>query len=102
MKNGTSASSPSSLDSTLNDVKETISQFMDKIAIAKGNGDEWVETTPEIIHHYNRRGLGGAKYFLYDGIKVCEFGQSEKIEAEMHEPMGQRIFGKSEGVLEGR
>ena len=52
---------------------------MDKIAFAKNNGDEWIETTPEIIKHYNREGLGGAEYFIYSGVKVCEKGKLESI-----------------------
>jgi len=74
---------------------------MDQIAQAKINGDEWVETTAEIIHHYNRKGLNGAKFFIYDGIKVCERGKMDEIQKDMDMQMGHKVFGTSEGIVNG-
>ncbi len=75
---------------------------MDKIALAKANGDESIETTPEIISHYNRGGLNGAKFFIYSGIKVFPVGEQESIEAEMDEPVANKIHGKDELQVMGR
>ena len=86
----------------IDDVKETISQFMDRIAVAKATGDEWIETTPEIVHHYNRAGLGGAEFFIYSGIKVCEHGKLEGILAKESTQIGQTLHGSKEGIIEGR
>lgn len=86
------------LKPALDTVKETTGSFLDKIHQAKMAGDEWVETTPEIIQFYNRKGLNGAKFFIYDGIKVCERGKIEEIEDEMNTPLSEKLHGKGEGV----
>lgn len=44
---------------------------------------EWVETSPEIIGHFNPKGMNGAKYFLYRGRKICESGKVDEIEGEI-------------------
>lgn len=80
----------------IDDTKDTVHTFLDKIAVAKMNGDEWIETTPEIIMHYNRHGLNGAKYFIYDGIKVAVTGTVEDIVKEEDTPVNMRVFGKDE------
>lgn len=82
--------------------KETVSLFLDKVAVAQANGEEWVETTPEIIKHYNRNGLKGSKFFIFQGIKVCEYGQSEKIEDENNTQLDVKLFGAKEGTVVGR
>lgn len=74
---------------------------MDKISCAQLSGDEWVETSPEIIKHYNRNGLNGAKYFIYQGIKVCETGKLEEVIKETTMTMGQKVFGPGEAVIQG-
>lgn len=74
---------------------------MDQVAIAKSNGDKFVETSKEIIHHYNRKGLNGAKYFTYDGVLVCEYGKMDEVQKELDEQMGQKVFGSSEGTVNG-
>lgn len=83
---------------------ETLGQFEMKVAqaIASQHTDapvEWIETSPEVMAHYQPRGLNGAKFFVYRGIKVCPYGMVEKIEEEMNEPLAQKIFGKEEGVV---
>lgn len=65
--------------SPVNDVKETINGFMDKIALAQANGEQFVETTPEVFEHYMR----GQKttYFIFQNIRVYKHGTREDIEA---------------------
>lgn len=84
---------------------------MDDIALAKHMGNEWVETTPEIIHHYNRNGLGErdvlgkkipVRYFIFDGIKVCAQGDLDKILEEESTPVEVLVHGAQEGVVVGR
>lgn len=102
MKNGLSSPIPKDKLSTSEDVddtRETVYTFLDKVSRAKMEGDEWIETTPEIIHHYNRSGLNGAKFFIYDGVKVCENGMREKIETDMNEAMGIKIHGTGEAKV---
>lgn len=102
MKNQTVHNTPTTKNGTYNnsqsvdDVKETVNGFLDKVACAKLAGDEWVETTQDVIRHFNRNGMNGAKFFIYNGLKVCEFGKIEEIEAEMNEPVGRKIHGSSE------
>ena len=80
----------------VNDKKEVLSEFIAKIANAKHLGNEWVETSKEIVDYYNPKGLNGAKYFIYDGIKVTEHGKSEEIEEENNQSIGQKIHGSEE------
>ena len=74
---------------------------MDKIARAKQEGNEFIETTPEMIQFYNRGGLNGAQYFIYNGIKVFPTGMAEKILNKEGEQMGRRIHGAQEGLASG-
>lgn len=85
-------------DETLHRVRD----FLDRIEIAKQNEEEWIEASPDIIHHYNRRGMNGAKYFIYAGIKVCGIGELEKILGAEHLQPDQIVHGKTESVIEGR
>jgi hypothetical protein len=89
-------------ESAIDDVKETVSEFMDKIAQAKHAGEESIEASPEIIAHYNRNGLNGAKFFIYSGIKVYPTGKTQEIEDEINTPLGQTLHGAQEGKLENR
>lgn len=78
---------------------ETVEQFEQKIAEAQREGTEWIETTPEMIAKYNRTGLGGNQYFIYKGVKVAPYGEIEAIVDREDEQLGQRIHGRSEGVV---
>lgn len=64
---------------------ETPNDLLSKIAVAQANGDEWVETTLEVMTHFNRRGLGKATYFVMDGVKVCQYGDAGKLAAQHEE-----------------
>ena len=81
--------------------RETISQFMDKIHEATMEGKEWVETSPEIVRHYNKSsgGLGRAGYFIFQGIKVCETGKSAGLAEKMGRELGKETYGSSEGSV---
>lgn len=91
----------------IDDTKHTVNTFQDLISQATLNGDEWVETSPEIIRHYNRNGLGktadgvAIRFFIYNGIKVCPFGEQESIEAEMNRSVNSKVHGPSETVQLG-
>lgn len=82
-------------------MKGMISDFLDRIALAQSSQEEWVEVPLEIINHYNRKGMGGAKYFIYQGIKVCEEGKLDEILAEESMQHDQKVFGAQEGKLQG-
>lgn len=79
--------------------KEKVSDFIGRIEEAKQTGEEWIETSPEIIQFYNRRGLNGGKYFIFQGIKVCEHGMKDKIVEEENTPISMRVFGKAEAPV---
>ena len=68
------------MESKVNDVKDTVNTFMDKITQAKCSGEYYVETSPEVFEHYMR----GQKtaYFIYDGIRVYKYGTKEGIERD--------------------
>lgn len=78
---------------------ESLNTFFTKISKATLDGEEWVETSPQIIDYYNKRGLGKAEYFIYQGIKVCEYGKSERLDKEMGRQLGEILYGKDEGKV---
>lgn len=63
--------------------RDTINSFFDKIHLATINEEEWVEISPEIIKHYNKQGLGRSGYFIFQGIKVCEYGKKDELQKGM-------------------
>ena len=75
----------------------TLTEFQASVDQAKMNAAEegtdtdpiWVETHPKICLYYNRRGLGKAGYFDFQGVKVCEFGKSEEIKARLSRQIDQ-------------
>jgi len=68
------------LPSKLNDVKDTVHTFLDKIAVAKSHGDKYVEVSPEIFDHYMRGQK--TRYFIYQDVRVYKYGEREGIERE--------------------
>lgn len=64
----------------VNDVKDTVNSFLDKIALAQSQGHEYIEITPEVFNHYMR----GQKtpYFYYQNIRVYKYGEREAIETK--------------------
>lgn len=77
----------------IDDTKETVNAFLDKIALAKSQGQDTIETSQQIIDHYNRNGLNGAEFFIYQGIKVYPFGRQAEIEAEQKMTLEEKKFG---------
>lgn len=94
---------PSPTQNTLNSLEkqehETINSFFDKIHRATIEGHEWVETSPEIINHYNKSGLGHSEYFIYQNVKVCEYGKSEELQKGLSRQLGEILYGKEEGKV---
>lgn len=74
-------------DTSLDDTRVTVSRFLDAISHAKMTGEESIETTQEVINHFNRQGLNGAKFFIYSGIKVYPLGKSDEIEDTFTDPL---------------
>lgn len=64
------------------DKRETLQEFEMRLDDVMRNEEEWIETTQENINYFNRRGMGGAKYFVYKGIKVCAYGDLEELMAK--------------------
>lgn len=65
------------------------------------NGDEWVETSPEIVTYFNKKGMNGSDYFIYKGIKVCEYGKCMAILEREAVTMDERLHGAQEATIEG-
>lgn len=76
-----------------------LAKFEANIAAAKHTHEEWVEAPKDIIDYYNRNGLGGARYFIYKGVKVCESGQLDSVTDDLSTQTLHRTFGKSEGTV---
>lgn len=83
--------------------KEDLNMFLNKISCAQQEESEYIETTPEIIKSYNRKGLGkdaegrDIEHFMFQGIKVYPYGKREEIEERINEPLSNRMHGKGEG-----
>jgi len=80
---------------------QDIRDFISQIAVCKSQGMEELESSNEIIKYYNRGGLGDAKYFIFEGIKVYPLGQMETIKKEAEEQMSVRLHGHKEGRVVG-
>lgn len=65
------------------------------------NNEDEIEASDEIIKYYNRNGLGEAKYFIFEGIKVYPMGKTEEIQKTEAEGLAQRLHGAKEGVVVG-
>jgi hypothetical protein len=66
-------------DATLRDLKHNILEFKGNIELAAVG--EIVETTPDVIAHFNPKGLGqGNLWFNYAGRIVCETGKTGEVE----------------------
>lgn len=63
--------------------KDTLTSFQAKIDDAMLQGNEWVETSDDIINYYNKAGLKGQEYFIFRGIKVTQFGKSEDLDEKL-------------------
>lgn len=87
---------------TAETINETPQQFEVRVSIAQGQGVESLETTPEIIKHFNPRGLGTQEYFIYKNVKVFPYGKTDEILDHENEQLGKRLHGTSEGTLDNR
>lgn len=85
----------------IDDTRETVNEFMGKIAVAQSQGLESIETTNEMIAHFNKKGLNGGKYFIYGGIKVYPLGKTEEIEEDEQTPLTEKLHGTQDGTFEG-
>lgn len=74
----------------IDDTKETVHTFLDKIAFAKANGETRIETSEDIFRHYFPRGYD-KDYFHFQGIEVVRKGKLEKVEAEKKMPTNQKL-----------
>ena len=83
----------------IDDTKETMSAFHEKLAAAQANRDEWLETTPEIIRLLMPRGMGDAGYFCFHGVKVCPYGKVKEIEDRCNAPLGNKKHGPQEAQV---
>lgn len=101
MSNHIQQTQPTSLGTAENFSKEResakknfnkIEKFNDDVQIAlmvaqeQGDGLPLVETSRDVIEHFNRQNLKGfdaTGYFMHKGVVVCESGQAQKIKDAM-------------------
>lgn len=81
---------------------DKMSAFQATVKAAKMQGVESLEATDEIIQYLNPTGLNGAKFFIYDGIKVFPVGKTDEIEAEMNESLYKKLHGENTAFIENR
>jgi len=69
-------------------------------------GETWVETSADVIHYFLPKGLGKSEYFDYGnqvrgakGVRVCLYGQSERLQKHLDRQLGQINFGDSESKV---
>lgn len=105
MKDGLSSNILGTKEETISQIfdefTETLTDFERKIDRARINGDEWVETSKEIVKHLNPRGLGGAKYFIFKNIKVAEKGTVDDLINEETAQETRFVPGESKATFDG-
>lgn len=74
----------------IDDTSETVNSFLDKVAVAQTQGQEWVETTPEVFKHFMRNDPN-SKFFHYGNpsVKVCRIGDRAGIEKDFTKTVEQ-------------
>jgi hypothetical protein len=81
--------------------EETVNDFEIKISRAQTSGDEWVETSAEIMKYMLKCPVSDDDFFHYKGVKVCAFGKRDEIEKKHAEQLGKRLHGPQEGTIMG-
>jgi hypothetical protein len=86
---------------------ESVGDFIGRIATAQLDGKDTgeiqsIEASEKIIKHFNRKGLGGSEYFIYQGVKVYPLGKTEEIEERESISADERMHGTSGGTVVGR
>lgn len=76
-----------------------MSDFIEKHSAAQATGQEWVETSADIIKILQPRGMSGKDYFCYKGVKVCVYGMSDKITEEESKTIHDRMHPDSKTVV---
>ena len=102
-------SSKTSIEKTVqvDDRPKTLSEFNLAVDMALMHGEEWVETTDEVVKSFLPKGLGDILYFCYRGVKVCvgdpgNPGEcSAKLQDKLDVQMGAVIHGEGEGKILG-
>lgn len=81
---------------------ETLTEFEAKVdqakmkAVREGQKIVWVETSPAILRYIGLDGKAG--YVDYKGtqkvaVKICEYGQAEKLQKELRKQVGELAHG---------
>ena len=66
---------------TLNTEKETMGELAGKLEEAQSQNQEWVETSVvNMCKLRPKKDWEAQGYFCHKGVKICHFGESEKIE----------------------
>jgi hypothetical protein len=86
---------------------ESVGDFVGRIATAQLDGKDTgevptIEASEKIIKHFNRKGLGGSDYFIYQGVKVYPLGKTEEIEERESVSADEKMHGVSGGTVVGR
>lgn len=77
---------------------DNIQTFEAKIARAKKLGQEWVETSKEMLDYVMPQGW--KTFAIYKDVKICEFGGTQDAQAVLDETLYQKQFNNKEGVIE--
>lgn len=80
-----------------------MNEFISRVAGAQralqdGYGTGAIEASDGIIKHFNRNGLNGGKYFIYQNIKVYPIGKTEEIELDESTPIEEKLHGTEGGT----
>lgn len=83
-------------------ILEKKAQLESDVAAAQVLGEQWVETSLDLIKYLNPQGLGKERYFTYRNIQVCEEGKRAEIEKELSERGNtEQLLHGSSGTFEG-
>lgn len=87
----------------MTDGMHPLQRLREDMYVAKMQGPEEgfpmpvVETTPEVIHYYNKGRLDsvtGCGYFILEDVMICETGTKEELKKKLDITMDEKIFGK--------
>jgi hypothetical protein len=79
--------------------KETVQEFMARVARTQLAGDEAIEAREAIFKYFNRKGTNGSDYFWYQGVRVCPLGKKDEIIAREEVSTYERLHGTADGRI---
>lgn len=72
-----------------------------KTAVMQGAEPAWIEASADVLEQFIPGGIKPGTYVWYENCRVCNEGDSEKIQAEENVPYAHRVLNETY-TLKGR